>query len=166
MGFDTARLVAMSSWTFYPGAIFWAELSSLPRIVPVLIVLMWLISEFVSRHILKGISDQEVIFTFNNSFRKGEFGNILYNPVNERPKAYFNSSSRGAILWTIEILPAFCLGVLGPYLYLKSFLLRGNLEPRFMIAFAFSLAFAAMTRSVTTEYYLVRRALKLKALES
>lgn len=156
----------MSSRTFYLGAILWAELASLPRIVLALVVLAWLISEFISRRILMKMSDEEVIFTFRNSSRQGERGNIMYNPVAERPTVYFNPSNRGAALWVIEVLPVFCLGVLGPYLYLKSFLLRDNFEPKFVIVFGFTLAFAAMTRTVTTEYYLVRRALKLKSSET
>lgn len=163
LGFDILKLVSISSRTFYLGAIFWAELASFPRIVLAFVVSFWLLSELITRHIVQRLSDREVEITFEESFRQDAAGNTLYNPVKERPRTYFDPSKRGVTLWVVEILPSICLGILAPYLYLKSFLLRDNLEPRFMIVFAFTLAFATMTRTVTTEYCLVRRALKLKA---
>lgn len=165
LGFNILKIVSLSSRTFYLGAILWAELASFPRIILIFVAALWLFSELISRHIVRKLSDQQVEFTFEKSFKRDKSGDILYNPVEERPETHFDSSKRGAVLWVVEVLPAICLGVLAPYLYLKSFLLRDNLEPRFMIVFAFTLAFAAMTRTVTTEYYLVRRALKLKADE-
>lgn len=163
LAFDKARVIGFSSWIYYPGALLWLDLSGAPRKYLLLVALAWLISEAVSCIKLRAISDTQLAEGFKDKFSQDIDHNIRYDAPKEPREEFLAPDARSLPLWIIEILPTAILLILGPFLYLTSFMLRSDFQPRFLIVFAFSFAFATLTRTTTTEYLIVRRALKQKA---
>lgn len=163
LAFDTARLIGFSSWTYYPGAMLWLELSGVGRKYLLVVALVWLVSELISFTKLKAISDSQLTKAFSASFSTDADGNILYDATKERSLEILSADSRSRLLEVFEVLPTVVVFILGPYLYINSFMLRTDFQPRFLICCAFAFAFATLTRMITMEYRIVRRALRLKA---
>lgn len=145
---------------FFVSAILLFLAAGLTPALLAVVVLLWLYSEFRHFSILRRVTEQDIFAAYPVRFSESDQGNLIYDSkvkvdgVVTGP--WYYSKTAEAVLIPFVI-------IVGGLLFVRSFTLRDDFEPRFMIAGGFFLFVACILRPFVTRVALDIRAVKLKA---
>lgn len=123
-------------------------------------VILWAYFEFRHATAVAQITDEQLCEAYPTRFKQLETGELVYD---SRAKIEGLATEPWHATKIAEIILIPLVIVAGGFLYIRSFTLRDNFEPRFLIAGCIALFIAFAVRSFMTRVALDIRALNLKA---
>ncbi|MGR2737312.1 hypothetical protein ACUY1T_02550 [Billgrantia sp. Q4P2] len=163
MTYHWGQMLFCSFRIYYMGALLWLSLTGISVWVYFLVIALWGGAELKNYYEVRRVSDEEIICAFRKRFKKHPNGYWLYDPLVNIKNVHRRNRKVGE-KWRgrIEALGAGVLVIIGPALIIRSQLYRDNFEPRYMIVAGVLLISAIAAHRMTTEFDIVRRAMKLK----
>ncbi|BFM48490.1 hypothetical protein [Marinomonas sp. THO17] len=126
------------------------------------IPVLWLVVELNAYRLSRRNTDEMLITYFRRQFRLDESGNYLFYLENGFVGRLKETKKVPNWLYWLENSGGLLIMIIGPLLFITSAALRDNFDPRFAIAGGIAFLMAPGFRPVSTEFYTLRRALKLK----
>ena len=159
-------LIFFSPRVFFPGAMLWYANTSYPIIFELFILALWGFVEYLAYKKCWALSDKSIIKTFKPNFRVNADGDVLYDSTKRRSEKWADPhQSESGVLYYFENFGGYLLAIFGPAIFIFSQLQRYNFEPRYIIMMIICLVLGVGSRFVLTDYYFVKRAIKLKQVE-
>ncbi|BFM48478.1 hypothetical protein [Marinomonas sp. THO17] len=126
------------------------------------IPMLWLVVEINAYRLSYRNSDTDLITYFRRQFTLDEDGNYLFR-LDSKLVDHLRASKKVPhwLNW-LENSMGILIMIIGPALFITSAVLKDNFDPRFAIAGGIFFFLAPACRFVSTEFYTLRRGLKLK----
>ncbi|MEL6722998.1 MAG: hypothetical protein AAFP10_07240 [Pseudomonadota bacterium] len=156
-------LGSFSPRVFFPSAMLWYANANHPLILELFIFGLWVLIEYLAYRKCHVVSNHHIIKAFKANFRLSDTGDILYDSTRPRNEKWANShQDNGSFLYYFENFGGYFLVIFGPIIFIFSQLQRTDFEPRFMIAMIMCLILGLGSRFMLTDYYFVKRIIKLR----
>uniref|UniRef100_A6VUI8 Uncharacterized protein n=1 Tax=Marinomonas sp. (strain MWYL1) TaxID=400668 RepID=A6VUI8_MARMS len=126
------------------------------------IPILWLVVELNAYRISCQNSDDDLIAYFRRQLKLDAEGNYLFHLENGFLDRLKGTKKVPNWLYWLENSGGMLIMVIGPLLFISSAALKNNFDPRFAIAGGIFFLMAPGCRFVSTEFYTLRRGLKLK----
>lgn len=126
------------------------------------IPVIWIMTEANAFHIAYKNSDSDLIAYFCTRFRKDGNGNFLFYHEPNFMNKIKGTKHIPRWLYCLENGGGMALMIIGPVLFITSAALKNNFDPRFAIVGGINFFLGVGMRYVSTEFYTLRRGLKLK----
>ena len=123
---------------------------------------IWVLVELNAYRISRQNSDDDLIFYFRKQFRRDiEGNNLFYHQTNFTDRIKGTRDTPRWLYW-LENGGGMMIMIIGPVLFITSATLKNNFDPRFAIVGIIFFFLGLGLRYVSTEFYTLRRGLKLK----
>lgn len=163
MTYHWVQMLGFSFRMYYVGTLLWLSLANVDSWAYMVVIVLWGGAEWMNFYDVRRVSNEEIMQAFKKRFKRHPEGYFLYDPlVNVK-----DFQGRSRVTWIkfrdrFETLGAGIIAFIGPTLIIRSQLYRENFEPRYLMMAGVVLFVAIFSRSMTTEFDIVRRAMKLK----
>ncbi|WCN07578.1 hypothetical protein [Marinomonas mediterranea] len=163
MAINIYSYTCISSASFYSAAFFmFACMSGVSCLDLWFIPVLWLAVELNAYRLSSRNSDADLITYFRRQFKLNEDGNYLFHLENTFLYRLKGTKKVPDWLYWLENSGGILIFIVGPGLFITSAVLKNNFDPRYAIAGGIAFLIAPAFRPVSTEFYTLRRALKLK----
>lgn len=163
MAINILSYTCVSPFSFYSASFFmFACMSGVSLLNLWFIPVLWLVVELNAYRISCRNSDVDLIAYFRRQFKLDEDGNYLFHLENGFLDRLKGTKKISSWLYWLENSGGILIMVIGPLLFISSAALKDNFDPRFAVAGGIAFFIAPGLRFVSTEFYTLRRGLKLK----
>ncbi len=163
MAISIGASITISPACFYIASFFmFACMSSVSLWDLWFIPILWLLVELNAYRLSCRNSDEALITYFRRQFSLDNDGNYLFHLENGFLDRLKGTKKVPNWLYWLENSGGMLIMIIGPFLFITSASLKNNFDPRFAIAGGIFFLTAPVFRYISTEFYTLRRALKLK----